>query len=262
MTDDRKNKKSLLEETISLSSHEQEEKETAKLAKDRGISYVNIIDFPINNETLSIFDKEKALALKAVPYLQVKDRVRVATNNPKDEELLSYLEELKKINKLNFVPVLASRSSIKYGLSLYQKIIQPQAKKTKAIKAEIKDINELKEKINTSSTTAILDILLAGAGSPRASDIHLVPGKVEAIIRFRIDGVLHDIGRISQEKYQKLSSRIKFLGKMKMGEEFLPQDGRFRSKVYKKEIDLRISSLPTLNGDSLVMRLLEEKEKT
>ena len=269
MTNNKENKKSLLEETISQASHEQEEEETLKKAKNMGMSYVNIIDFPIKAETLSVFAKERASTLKAVPYLQVKDSVRVATNNPEDEELLSYLEELKKNNNLNFIPVLASRSSLRYGLSLYEGLIRPETKKVGEVKIskkkfqeEIKDLAHLKEKLDTSSTTAILDVLLAGAVVSRASDIHLVPGKIEAIIRFRIDGVLHDISRISKDKYQNLDSRIKFLAKMKMGEEFLPQDGRFRSQVYEKDIDLRISSLPTLNGDSLVMRLLEEKEKT
>jgi general secretion pathway protein E len=89
-----------------------------------------------------------------------------------------------------------------------------------------------------------------------------VPYKKDAIVRFRIDGVLHDISRIPKDKYENLSSRIKFLAKMKMGEEFLPQDGRFSTAIAGRNIDLRVSTLPTLHGDSIVARLLEEKQKT
>jgi len=263
------NKKSLLEQTVSTAKHEQEEEESLKKAKAQGVSYVNIIGFPINSDTLSIFSTEKARELKSIPYLQVGNNVRVATTEPKDEKLINYLQELKNKNNLNFTPVLTSNSSIKFGLSLYEDLVRPEARRVEEIsiskkefQEEIKDLKNLKEKLDTSSTTKILDILLAGAVGSRASDIHIVPGKNNAIIRFRIDGVLHDISQIEQDKYKNLSSRIKFLSHMKMGEEFLPQDGRFSSTVSGKNIDLRVSTLPTLHGDSIVARLLEERQKT
>jgi type II secretory ATPase GspE/PulE/Tfp pilus assembly ATPase PilB-like protein len=234
-----------------------------------GLSYVNIIGFPINADTLSIFQTEKARELQAIPYIQVGNKVRVAASEPKNSSLNSYLDELSTKSKFEFTPVLASRSSINYGLSLYEGLVRPTVKKVEEIsiskkeyQEEIKDLKNLKEKLDTTSTTMILDILLAGAIGSRASDIHIVPYKNDAIIRFRIDGVLHDISRVPKEKYKNLSSRIKFLGKMKMGEEYLPQDGRFSSKIAGKDIDLRVSTLPTLHGDSIVARLLEERQKS
>jgi len=265
----KENKKSLLEQTVSTSRHQQEEQEALKRARSLGLSYVNIIGFPINADTLSIFETEKARQLQAIPYIQVGDKVRIAATDPKDSALISYLDELKSKNKLEFTPVLASRSSINFGLSLYEGLVRPATKKVKEISiskkeylSEIKDLKNLKEKLDSSSTTMILDILLAGAIGSRASDIHIVPYKNDAIIRFRIDGVLHDISRIPEDKYKNLSSRIKFLAKMKMGEEYLPQDGRFSSHIAGKDIDLRVSTLPTLHGDSLVARILEEKQKS
>jgi type IV pilus assembly protein PilB len=265
----KENKKSLLEETLSASRHEQEEQETLKKAKTLGLSYVNIIGFPVNSDTLSIFSKEKASTFQAIPYIQVGNNVRVATTDTKNEALTSYLEELKQKNKLDFTPVLASRSSINFGLSLYEGLVPKEAKKVEEIaiskkeyQEEIKDLNNLKTKLDTASTTEILDILLAGAIGNRASDIHIVPYKNDAIIRFRIDGVLHDIARTPREKYKNLNSRIKFLAKMKMGDEYLPQDGRFSITIAGKNIDLRVSTLPTLHGDSIVARLLEEKQKS
>ncbi|MCX6811220.1 MAG: GspE/PulE family protein [Candidatus Berkelbacteria bacterium] len=265
----KENKKSLLEQTLSASRHQQEEQETLKKAKTLGLSYVNIIGFPVNSDTLSIFPTEKARELQAIPYIEVGNNVRIATTDPKNESLTTYLEGLKQKNKLQFTPVLASRSSINYGLSLYEGLIRPTVKNVEEItitkkeyQEEIKDLKNLKSRLDTSSTTMILDILLAGAIGSRASDIHIVPYKNDAIIRFRIDGVLHDISRIPKEKYKNLSSRIKFLSNMKMGEEYLPQDGRFSSKIAGKNIDLRVSTLPTLHGDSIVARLLEEKQKS
>jgi type IV pilus assembly protein PilB len=264
-----KNKKSLLEQTVSATRHQQEEQEALKKARVLGLSYVNIIGFPVNADTLSIFATEKARQLQAIPYIQVGNKVRVATADPKNSSLISYLDELKQKNKLEFTPVLASRSSINFGLSLYKGLTRPGVKKVEEINiskkeylSEIKDLKHLRQKLETTSTTMILDILLAGAIGSRASDIHIAPYKNEALIRFRIDGVLHDISRVPKEKYKNLSSRIKFLAKMKMGEEYLPQDGRFSSKIAGKDIDLRVSTLPTLHGDSLVARLLEERQKS
>jgi type IV pilus assembly protein PilB len=265
----KEDKKSLLEQTVSATRHQQEEQETLKKARTLGLSYVNIIGFPVNADTLSIFQTEKASEFQAIPYIEVGNKVRIATTDPKNSSLISYLDELKTKNKLEFTPVLASRSSINYGLSLYEGLVRPTIKKVEEISiskkeylSEIKDLKNLKEKLDTTSTTMILDILLAGAIGSRASDIHIVPYKNDAIIRFRIDGVLHDISRVPKEKYKNLSSRIKFLAKMKMGEEYLPQDGRFSSKIAGKDIDLRVSTLPTLHGDSIVARLLEERQKS
>jgi type II secretory ATPase GspE/PulE/Tfp pilus assembly ATPase PilB-like protein len=262
-------KASLVEETISQARHIKEEEETRKKAARLGVSYVNIVGFPINNDTLAIIPQEKAAEFGAVPYLEVSDTVRVATKDPNDEAMQNYFSDLQKTRKVSFKAVLASSTSINYGLSLYENVRKPAERKIgevaiskKEFQEEIKDLAHLKDKLSQTNTTELLDIMLAGAVGSRASDIHIVPARNQIRVRFRIDGVLHDISELSKDQYKNIQSRIKFLAKMKMGEQYQPQDGRFSSSVAGRAIDLRVSTLPTLHGDSIVARILEETQKS
>jgi len=264
----KKQNSTAVEETIKRAQRIREEGEARKEATRLGVSYVNIAGFPINSETISMIPEEKAIQYNAVPYLEVADTVRVATTDPQNEKLINYLTTLKKEYKKDFKPVMASKTGIKFGLGLYKKIEKPTGRKVgeitiskEKVAEEISDMGNLKEKLQSASTTELLDILLAGAIGLRSSDIHIVPARDKIRIRFRIDGVLHDVAEIGKEQYKKLDSRIKFLAKMKMGEDYLPQDGRFSSKIAGRNIDLRVSTLPTLHGDSIVARLLEENQK-
>src|SRR4030042_3560785 len=165
MMNNKADDKSYLEQTISATKQEREESEAANKAKKLGISYVNLAGFPINFDTLSIFETERAKTLNAIPYLQVEQKVRVATTDPQNDELNNYFEELKKNNRLEFTLVLASRSSINYGLSLYKNLAGQKTKEA--------------EKIDSSSTTAVLDNLLSDAVAARGSGIHILPGREE-----------------------------------------------------------------------------------
>ncbi len=262
-------KTSLVEETISQARRLKEEQETRKKAARLGVSYVNIVGFPISTETLAIIPQKKAIELKAVPYLEAGDTVRVATQDPNDETLQNYFADLRKMRKTSFKAVLASAASISYGLSLYENIRKSAEHKVgevaiskKEFQEEIKDLAHLKDKLSQTNTTELLDILLAGAIGSRASDIHIVPARDQIRVRFRIDGVLHDIAELTRDQYKNIQSRIKFLAKMKMDEQHRPQDGRFSSSVAGQAIDLRVSTLPTLHGDSIVARILEETQKS
>lgn len=264
----KKENSTAVEETITRSQRIREEEETRKKAMRLGMSYVNIVGFPINSDTISMIPEEKARMYNAVPYLEIADTVRVATTDPQNEDLIEYLEILKKDYKKSFKSVFASKTSLNFGLGLYKKTKKTVGRKVEEITIskekvaeEIKNIEHLKEKLKNASTTELLDILLAGAVGLRSSDIHVVPSRDKIRVRFRIDGVLHDAAVISQDQYKKLDSRIKFLSHMKMGEEHLPQDGRFTSKIAGRDVDLRVSTLPTLHGDSIVARILEEKQK-
>lgn len=262
-------KSTLLEETLAQTKRTQEEQDARERAASLGLSYVNLSGFPINRDILRILSKSEAEKYRAIPYLRVGDTIRVATTDPKSEGLVALLSRLKKRHKLSFLPVLSSPTSISYGLSLFKglKKIHPKAPKgtvkisKKKYLGEIRDIKKIQEHLKSSSTTQALDIIMAGAVGMRASDIHIVPEKDMAEIRFRIDGVLHAISKISKGTYAKLSSRIKYLAHMEMSKQNIPQDGRFTTEVGERIFDIRASTIPTIHGDSIVTRLLEEEKK-
>ncbi|KKT17510.1 MAG: hypothetical protein A2922_00660 [Candidatus Nealsonbacteria bacterium RIFCSPLOWO2_01_FULL_43_36] len=137
----------------------------------------------------------------------------------------------------------------------------------KASFREIKNISELEKSIEKTANTKITDLLeviFGGAVELDASDIHIEPEEKESKVRIRIDGVLQDVAKISKETSQSALSRIKLLAKIKMNVSDRPQDGRFSLAFFsqqKKEvpIEIRVSTLPAENGESLVLRILNPK---
>lgn len=235
-------------------------------AEEKGLGYVDLRDFDINQEVLSLVPKDTALKLRAVPYLKTGSQVRVAT-----DQLTLIEEEEKRINQmlekkeLTAQVVLASKKSLDNALKQLKDIEQKdkgQEKKVVLKKQEgIGSLDKLKRKIREIPTTELLQTLLSGAVNNRASDIHLVPLDSKARIRYRIDGVLQDITKVPLESYKKLLHRIKYHAKIKMNIHSRPQDGRFETEAGDKKMDIRVSTFPSINGETVVMRLLEENKE-
>lgn len=130
------------------------------------------------------------------------------------------------------------------------------------IQKEIKSVPDFKEKIKeflTQSITELLEIILEGGLTLEASDLHLEPKKELSKIRIRLDGILQDVFEFPKEIYQRLLSRIKLLSGIKLNITDRPQDGRFSILIDKLTIEIRVSTLPTEHGESIVLRILNPK---
>ncbi len=130
----------------------------------------------------------------------------------------------------------------------------------KLIKKPVTDISELAEVFKSGQVPAVVAAMLFLAIRMRASDVHLETEKNYVRVRYRIDGILHDILKVPQFLHSPLIARIKILSKMKIDESRVPQDGRFDVVLDKRQIDLRVSTLPTIHGEKVVMRLLDKSE--
>jgi general secretion pathway protein E len=121
------------------------------------------------------------------------------------------------------------------------------------------DVGHLKDLASEAPIIKLVNLIIARALESRASDIHVEPFEDELIIRYRIDGVLHNVETAPKKLQAAIVSRIKIMAKLNIAERRLPQDGRIRIKVANKEIDLRVSSIPVLYGESIVMRILDKE---
>ncbi|GAB4420312.1 MAG: type II secretion system ATPase GspE [Thermodesulfovibrionales bacterium] len=124
------------------------------------------------------------------------------------------------------------------------------------LKEEEEDIGHLKDLASEAPIIKLVNLLITRAVESRASDIHIEPFEDELKVRYRIDGVLHDIESTPKRLQAAIVSRIKIMAKMNIAERRLPQDGRIRLRVNEREIDLRVSTIPVLYGESVVMRIL------
>src|SRR3989338_4392401 len=124
---------------------------------------------------------------------------------------------------------------------------------------QIKDISDIKNKLQTVSATKLLEILVAGALKTKCSDIHLEPEADKTRVRYRLDGVLHDISFFEKSSYNKVLNRIKILSKIKLNIHDSPQDGRFTIKQRDADIEVRVSIIPSESGETTVMRMLDPR---
>jgi general secretion pathway protein E len=127
------------------------------------------------------------------------------------------------------------------------------------LREEEEDIGYLKDLASEAPIIKLVNLLISRAVESRASDIHIEPFDDELKVRYRIDGVLHDIESVPKKLQAAIVSRIKIIAKLNIAERRLPQDGRIRIKIGEKEIDIRVSTIPVLYGESVVMRLLDKE---
>lgn len=256
--------------TLQQFAREDEERHAKEQAEKLKLPYINLVGYPVAPEVLAIIPEEQALKFGAISYLRAGNIVRVATTQPQDINLKSFLNRLAVASKNELVLSFCSKTSLAYGLHLY-KILSPEMPKSgekvevtpekeAGFDKEIKTLENLKEKVSKVSTTDLLDLVFAGAIKNDATDIHLEPQEKNFRIRFRIDGVLHDVAVLPLATFKQLLSRIKYLAKLKLDITH-PQDGRFEVKVLDESVDIRVATLPTSYGEAVVMRLLPKNKK-
>jgi len=186
-----------------------------------------------------------------------------------DVDDLQAIDFIKKGTKLRIRPRLTSEESIKYALKQYQKSLKDElgdviktetrALKELSIDENTEDNEELKKVAEAVPAIRIVDSILKHAISQGASDIHIEPQETDVIIRYRIDGILHDAMTLPKYASSAIIARIKILSNLRIDEKRLPQDGRFRIKDPSGErVAFRVSVLPTYYGEKIVMRLLRE----
>lgn len=255
--------------TLQQFAREDEEKKAQEAAKKLKLPYINLVGYPVAPDVLAIIPASQALRFGAVAYLRAGNIVRVAVNDPQNAQLKAFINELKAASKNELMLSYCSKTSLAYGLHLYKVLLpeMPQAAKIEVTAAkeesfeeEIKTLEDLKDKISQVSVTELLDLVFAGAIKNDATDIHLEPAENSFRLRFRIDGVLHEVAELPKETFGKLLSRIKYLAKLKLDVTH-PQDGRFEVKVLEEDVDIRVATLPTSYGEAVVMRLLPKKKK-
>lgn len=250
-------------------AREDEERHAKENAKKFGLPYINLVSYPFTPDVLAMVPEELATKYKIVSYLRVGEKLKTATNDPKNPELQSAITQITAATKSKVEIAYCSETSIRYALGLYRVLMPKQEKiekvevtqaKEEAFEEEIETLEGLQEKISKVSTTELLDVIFAGAMKMDATDVHIEPGEQKFRIRYRIDGVLQDITELPMASFHNLISRIKFLSKLKLDVTH-PQDGRFEVKVLGIDVDIRVATLPTSYGEAVGMRLLPKNKK-
>ncbi|MEI6039949.1 MAG: GspE/PulE family protein [Candidatus Berkelbacteria bacterium] len=258
-----------LDATLQHISHEDEEATAQAKAKELGLPYVNLNNYPIEPKVLKMIPAEQAKKLRLVSFLRDSDgKLKVLTDQPDSQAIREYLLEFTEATRDQFLLSFGSKSSVDFALALYDQLSPEKAADDsvhvtkdleEGFEAGLQSLQELKSKISEVSTSHVLDLIFAGAIKNDASDVHLEPEETDVRVRFRIDGVLQDMVDLPLSTYKQMISRIKFLSDLKLDVNH-PQDGRFTIDVLGEEVDIRVSTLPATYGEAVVMRLLPKKK--
>ena len=221
--------------------------------------YIDISAAAIDPQAINYITESVASRYLIIPYSfdQKKDLLYVASANPLDINLADFLE--RKTGK-KVVLALSYPDDIKKAINIsYTQGLSPEVRE--ALKEvgpqEIhKDI--ITTVIREAPIAKIVNTILEFGIRSRSSDIHIEPEDTKTRVRYRIDGVLQEKLTLPKTIHDSLISRIKILSEMKIDEKRVPQDGRFTFSLGVEEVDLRVSSLPTVDGEKIVMRLLKK----
>ncbi len=231
-----------------------------------GIPFISLKGEKIDPKVLSLIPEPIARNNNIIAYKKTDNGLEVAMLDVDD---LPVIEFVKKKVGGKILPRLTSSDSIKDALAQYKKsleadfedIIKKESKSIKAINddnGEEKTEKELKALAEDLPIVKIVDTLISHAILQGGSDIHIEPSEGSVIVRYRIDGILHDAMTLPKDTASGISARIKVLSNLKLDEKRLPQDGRFKISGSEGNVSFRVSTLPTYYGEKIVIRILRE----
>jgi type IV pilus assembly protein PilB len=247
-----------------------EEKLVSFLSQQYGVPAINLSDYKIDSSVTKFIPFQVAYKYLILPVARVGATLTVAMVDPSN---VFALDDVKFMTGYNVEPVVAAESAIRQAINEYYEqsdalvSVMDSLKKEEAEaldflqeteEEEEMDLRELKQAVEEAPVVKLVNLILTEAINRGASDIHLEPYEKVFRVRYRIDGVLYDVMKPPPKLKAALSSRIKIMSQLDIAERRLPQDGRIRLKIKDKEVDLRVSTLPTLFGEKIVMRILDK----
>ncbi|HYC83173.1 MAG TPA: GspE/PulE family protein [Candidatus Paceibacterota bacterium] len=235
-----------------------------------GIPFVDLKREKIAKEILSLIPEPVARKHNIVVFRKGDRDLEVAMLDPEDLAAIDFIK--KGAAGLRILPRLTDAESIKNVLLQYQKSLKAEfgdiiQRETATLKTSMPDGGkeageaDLKKMAEDMPVVRIVDSLLSHANLQKASDIHIEPYENEVVIRYRIDGLLHDAMILPKETAAGITARIKVLANLRLDEKRLPQDGRFKIDAKDMKVSFRVSTLPTYFGEKIVMRLLPDSTK-
>lgn len=204
--------------------------------------FIILAKITIPPDVFNIIPEKMARHKKVIPFARDATGVKLAMTDPSNKELVQMIS--KKIG-LPIITYLATEQDVSNALKIYRKDLQ----------------NTFDQLIKSSEIpmSKIVDLLINYASQDKASDVHIEPQEKDSLIRFRIDGILHDVLSLPKSLHDQIITRIKILSKLRTDEHLSPQDGKMRIPLEDEEIDVRVSILPVTEGEKAVLRLLSSK---
>jgi len=256
LTLQRKENIKIIEAFIKL-KYASEDQIFSALSEIYGYPLINLTEQAVDNSALKLVPDEFIKKYEFIPFAKKENTIKIATSEPAN---LSYIKSI--LTGFNIQIYLIKKSELKKLLNNLIKIdvekdfgnlIESAVTETRQDEMEVEEHVKIEAPIVKLANKIIIDAL-----KMRASDIHIEPYEKGVSVRYRIDGVLHNILNLPAQIRSNLIARIKIMAHLDISEKRLPQDGRIRLKISDKEVDFRVSTLPVIHGEKIVLRILEK----
>ncbi len=244
---------------------------TQMLAKQYRVPAVDLDKVEVGEKILRLITPEVAVKHLVLPLRKVSRTLTVAMVNPTD---LSALDDLKFITRLDIEPVIVGEYTLRKHLEVYydtaedamagilEDLIDEQDVEFVEDEEEDVSVAALQAEVDNAPVVKFINGLLTDAVNRGVSDIHIEPFEKEIRVRYRIDGALQEVMKPPMKMKAAITSRIKILSDLNIAERRIPQDGRIKLRMKKKVVDFRVSTLPVIFGEKIVMRILDKGNLT
>jgi len=248
---------------------------TAVLSRQYGVPSINLKFYEVDPAVIKLVPQETAVRYQIVPLSRVGSTLTIAMTDPTN---VFAMDDIKFMTGFNVEPVVASETAIGDAIHKFygaaesveelDKVMKDLAGDADALEltgeeAETMDLEQLEKAAEEAPIIRLCNLILTDAVKRGASDIHVEPYEKEFRVRFRVDGILQNVMAPPLKLKDAITSRIKIMSKLDISEKRLPQDGRIMIKYSKdgrrKELDFRVSTVPTLFGEKIVLRLLDKE---
>lgn len=229
----------------------------AALAQQVGLEFVDLSEYPIDPAAASLIPESVARRYRAMPVAFQDSKLVVAMSDPAN---VYALDDIRTITGREVQPVVATASDVEQAIRKYSQMegsVEQLATEASA-QAEDVDLDLPDVAVEDAPIVKLVTLLLTQAVGDRASDVHIEPTERDVRIRFRVDGVLHEVMRSPKNIQAGLISRLKVMADINIAEKRVPQDGRVSIRVGHKTLDLRVATLPTVFGEKVVIRILDK----
>jgi len=228
------------------------------LAARIGLEFVDLLDYAIDASAVGLISDSLARRFQAVPIGWEENRLVVAMADPSN---VVAIDDIRTITGAEVRTVVATRAAILEVIEKYQRM-EGNAEDVSALAASEADadddLSRVKEVTEDAPIVKLVNLLISQAVGDRASDIHIEPTETDVRVRYRIDGVLHEVMRSPKNIQSGLISRLKIMADLNIAERRVPQDGRMSGVIGGKSVDLRVATRPTVYGEKVVMRILDK----
>lgn len=254
------NGRSLVKTLVEL-GYATEEDVAKAIAKATNLPYLKLSDYRINPAAVALVPEDMARRYELIPIDIEDNRLVVAMSDPAN---VFAVDDLRIITGYEIKPVVSTESDVLNAISHNFQMDREVEEMMESAVGEAEEaeaqaiVEEVEKEDEDAPIIKLANYILTEAARSRAADVHIDPQENEVRIRYRIDGVLHDILKSPKKVQQGLTARLKIMANMDIAEKRLPQDGRFSLIIEGKPIDFRVATIPTIHGEKIVLRLLEK----